>query len=498
MLQWYQRRGIVKATVGIGEEVRVWLAQQSVAAYLVGGNVRDRLLGRSSYDLDFAVDGHGLELARRLANHFRGAYHPLDTQRGTGRAILPTHGDRSLVVDIARFRGKDLSADLADRDFTVNALAAAVQTPDSIIDHHGGLADLEARLIRPVSEASIRNDPLRALRAVRQSAELGFSLTAECEGLIRRDGPALAQVAGERIADEVARLLAWPNAAPHLEYADRLGLLTTVVPELEPLRGAVQPPPHHLDMLGHSLQTIHCLEALLDNLLSADGGQFTLPNIQHLVPFADPIGEHLGQIAGDVRTRLITLKLAALLHDAGKPEVRTADHDGRHQFIGHERRGAETTGKVLRQMRFTRTEVRLGETIVRHHMRPLLLAGQETVSSRAIYRFFRDTRQAGIEVLLHALADHQATYADGAQDKRWPRLVALTARMLADYWERQAERIAPPRLIDGHELMRVFGLQPGPHVGALLEAVREAQVSGEIRTRDEALALAQKELDASS
>jgi poly(A) polymerase len=131
---------------------------------------------------------------------------------------------------------------------------------------------------------------------------------------------------------------------------------------------------------------------------------------------------------------------------------------------------------------------------VRHHMRPLLLANQESVSSRAVYRFFRDTGDAGVDILLHALADHRATYAPGAEDDRWAHLVDLAARMLASYWERQAEQVAPPPLIDGHDLLRAFELQPGPLVGELLEAVREAQVSGEVRTREEALALARANL----
>jgi tRNA nucleotidyltransferase (CCA-adding enzyme) len=136
--------------------------------------------------------------------------------------------------------------------------------------------------------------------------------------------------------------------------------------------------------------------------------------------------------------------------------------------------------------------VRTGVTIVRHHIRPLLLANQNSASSRAVYRFFRATGDAGVDVLLHALADHRATYAPGAEDPLWPRLVALTARMLADYYERQEERVAPPTLLDGNDLLREFDLQPGPQIGDLLEAVREAQVSGEVRTREEALALVER------
>jgi tRNA nucleotidyltransferase/poly(A) polymerase len=324
-------------------------------------------------------------------------------------------------------------------------------------------------------------------------------------------------VSGERVRDELARLLARSHAAPHLAQLDDLGLLTVIVPELEPLRGLSQPPPHYLDVLAHSVETVRQLESLLDSLFlgagrrTTDDGRWTTddgagtPNPQYpipkarypfasaqlepLSPFADRVRVHVEQAMGGARARLVTLKLAAVLHDTGKPVSRSVDEDGRIRFIGHEKESGRITGKVVRRLRFNRAEVRLGETIVRHHMRPLLLANQKSVSSRAVYRFFRDTGDAGVDVLLHALADHRATYASEDEDERWPRLVVLTARMLADYWERQGERVEPPRLIDGHDLQREFGLQPGPQIGELLEAVREAQVSAEVRTRKEALAL---------
>jgi hypothetical protein len=213
-----------------------------------------------------------------------------------------------------------------------------------------------------------------------------------------------------------------------------------------------------------------------------------------LSPFGERVHAHLAQVMSDARPRLLILKLAALLHDTGKPSARTEGGQGRVRFLGHQERGARLCGEALRRLRFSGPEIRLGETIVRHHVRPLLLAQQEDVSARAVYRFFRDTGAAGVDVLLHALADHRATYAPESDDTRWPRLVALTVRMLSDYWDRQVERVQPPLLIGGHDLLRELDLQPGPQIGELLEAVREAQVSGEVRSRDEALALVRARL----
>ncbi len=475
------------------DRVVAWLAAQPTPAYLVGGFVRDRLLRRATYDLDIAVDGDGLALARGLANAFQGDYYPLDPERSTGRAILHRPTGRRLVVDVARFRGPDLAADLASRDFTVNAMAVDVRSPGQTIDHHGGLEDLAAGRICPISEDTIRSDPLRALRAIRQAAELGFVLAPEAERLMRRDGRALDQVSAERQRDELARLLALASTAPWLSHLDDLGLLTVVLPELEPLRGETQPPPHHLDVLAHSLAAAQALETLLSALQAGSDGQPAMSGLLPLAPYAGRLQAHLEQPLAYGRSRLVTLKLATLLHDTGKPQARSVE-EGRIRFIGHPGESARLTGDILRRLRFNNSEVGLAVTIVRHHMRPLLLAGQRTVSVRAVYRFFRDTGEAGVEVLLHALADHQATYAPGVEDEQWPRLVALVARMLDDYWRRRGERIAPEALIGGRDLLRTFDLQPGPRIGEMLELVREAQVAGEVQSREEALALVRREL----
>ncbi len=489
----------------LNERVIAWFARQDAEIYLVGGCVRDRLLGRTIYDLDLTVAGDGLTLARQLANHFAGDYFPLDRIRSTGRAILHGSQDEVLIVDIARFRGSDLAADLADRDFTINALASSVRTPAAVIDMHGGRSDLAAGQIRPVSDACIRDDPLRALRAVRQAAELGFRCTEDMERLIRRDGHLLPSVSAERIRDELSRLLAQPGASTQLSYLDELGLLTTVIPELEPMRDLAQPPPHHLDALVHSVATVRALEDIVSRLslaqvpgASAEGGAQDpgyAGYLHLLAPFGGQLVEHLARHVSGERSRLVTAKLAALLHDTGKPEARSVDEDGRIRFLRHERAGAQITARVLQRLRFSNAEVWLGETIVRHHMRPLLLSSQVSVSPRAVYRFFRDTGDAGIDILLHALADHRATYAPTAGEGSWPRLAALVARMLGDFWERKREAVAPSPIIGGRDLLREFSLEPGPRIGELLEIVREAQVSGTVGTRDEAMALVRVHLD---
>jgi tRNA nucleotidyltransferase/poly(A) polymerase len=491
------------------DKVIAWLAGQNEDVYLVGGCVRDRLLGRPIYDLDVVIAGDGLRMARHLADHFHGAYYPLDAARSTGRAILPAPdlpGSR-LVVDVARMRGGDresagLDADLADRDFSINALAAPVRSPAAVIDRHGGLADLEAGVIRPVSEASISNDPVRALRAVRLAAVLDFKLAAETETQIRRDGQAVAGEAGERVRDELGKLLAMPNAAGYVAMLDELGLLTAMLPELEPLRGLAQSPPHHLPALAHSIETVHALEAIVvalgDEAAGAAGAYSSRfgSTLHDLAPNAVLLQAHLAGELGSGRPRLVVLKLAALLHDVGKALSRSVDDQGRIRFIGHDSQGSRMAAAALRRLRFNAAETRLGESIVRHHMRPILLAAAGGPSARAVYRFFRDTGDAGVDVILHALADHLATYGPEALDDAWPRLVSVAGHLLAGYWEDEGGRVSPKPLIGGTDLQREFGLQPGPRIGELLELVREAQAAGELHTREQALNLVRQYLAA--
>ena len=489
--------------MSVGDRVISWLAGQDVDVYLAGWCVRDQLLGRAIYDLDVAVAGDGLSLARRLADFFDADYYPLDSKRSTGRAILRREDGARLFVDIARLRGKNLALDLAGRDFTINALAIDVRSPAVVIDYHGGLTDLEAGVIRAVSEDAIRSDPLRALRAIRQAAQLGFALAPETEDLISRDGAALAKVSAERICDELSKLLTCASSAPFLFELDRLGLLHVIMPELEPLRDLVQSLPHRHNVLKHSLETVGALELLLSGIGRAPSEWSTAGtretgeklDLGSLPYHARQLDQHLNAVMSDARPRVVTLKMAALLHDVGKAVARTVDEDGRIRFLGHETVGSRIAGEVLQRLRFSSVEVRLTEIIVRNHMRPLTLASQDSVSSRALYRFFRDTQDAGIDILLHALADHLATYAFETEGSGWQRLVALVTQMLAYYWDREAVWANPPPLVDGRDLLRDFGLRPGPQIGRLLEAVREAQAIGEVRTRSEALALVRSLLE---
>ncbi len=474
-----------------------WLRDEGIEAHLVGGSVRDALLGRSAgafHDLDFAVPSGGLAIARRLANRLGGAFFPLDAERDTGRVVLTEKDGRRFYLDFARWRGDSLHADLADRDFTINAVALDIAHAKGpvVIDLFGGQADLSAGVVRAVTDRAFANDPARTLRAVRMEAELGFRIEPHTEALLRQAIPWLDRVSRERVRDELDRILAVPGAARHVCRLDELGLLTAILPDIAALNGVTQSPPHHTDVYTHTLQVLQALEGVYA-WLWPNAGYESLPEeaasvLDSLSPWHDSLRAHLLQPTSGDRVRATLLKLAALLHDVGKPEARSENEGGRIRFLGHDKRGANTAARTLRRLRFSSDEVVLVRTIVAHHLRLLHLSQVETVTRRAVYRFFRDTGSAGVDVVLLGLADHLGTRA--ALDlTAWQHTSGAAATLLEGYFDRNQEMISPPKLISGRDVMAAFGLSPGPQVGELLERVREAQAEGRVSTRKEALAL---------
>ncbi len=190
---------------------------------------------------------------------------------------------------------------------------------------------------------------------------------------------------------------------------------------------------------------------------------------------------------------------ATLYHDAAKPQSGIIDENGRIRFWGHDETGAEIASERAQAFNLSKDEVQRIRLIVRHHMRihfhanRLLTQGKDP-SRKAIYRFFRDSGEAGVDLALLALADTRATYGASLKQETWAASLEICRILLENYWEKPGETIDPPRLLDGNQLMQKLDLEPGPRVGELLEAIREAQAAGKINTSEEALELAREEL----
>jgi poly(A) polymerase len=472
-------------------KVSTTLNQRSCPAYVVGGFVRDWLLGKKTDDIDIAVKGDALSLAREVATAFDGKYVLLDETTKTARVIITD--EQRWHLDFTSF-SNDIQEDLARRDFTIDAMAVELQGLVSgspqLIDPFLGKSDLKKRSIRAVSQNVFTEDAARLLRAVRLAAELGFKIAPGTESLIRKDCQLAKLVPGERLRDELVRILALNGSAASIRHLDKLGLLTAIIPELQELKGARQPKEHYWDVFNHSVETM----ATAEFLLRESHWKYGKDDLLTVTPWSEEIDGHFDEEVSSGSNRRLLLKMGALMHDIAKPATRTVDETGRTRFLGHAKEGAAIAVTVLERLRFSSREIRLVENLIYHHLRPAQMANDGLPTSRAVYRYFRDTEGAGIDVLFLALADYLATHGPKLDIEEWKQHNLLISFILAEH-SRQETKVLPVKLIDGHDLMDIFGLEPGRLVGELLAEVREAQAAEELSTREEAIKLVRKELE---
>ncbi len=475
-----------------------FFAEQDVHAYLVGGFVRDVLLGRDTADIDIAVASDALEVAPKVATALGGKYVLLDKANRMGRVIVLDKGTPSTrgrwELDFSTFKG-NIEQDLARRDFTIDAMAVDLSrlgkdyTDVQLIDPFNGWNDLHQGRIRAVTETAFESDAVRLLRAVRLAAELGFSIDKETETLIRRHSCLIANVASERVREELLRLLAISQAGYFLPYLDELGLLTAMIPELAQTKGIKQPKEHFWDIFDHSIGTV----VAVDFVLRQGGWGYANEEVLAAAPWSAVLAQHFDQEVSSGSTRRLLLKLAALLHDIAKPQTRAIEEAGRIRFLGHAKEGAAIAANILERLRFSGKEVKLVETVVRHHLRPGQTSHNGLPSHRAIYRYFRDTGEAGIDILFLSLADHLATRGPDLNLAHWQEHTQMVEYILSQRFQ-EGSLVVPPKLVDGHDLIDIFGMSPGPKIGEFLEVVREAQASGELTTKEEALSYIREQL----
>ncbi len=445
-------------------------------AWAVGGAVRDALLGRPVVDLDLVVAGDERDAARRIAAEAGGPAFELSSEFGTWRALA---GDRSWHVDVSRLRGDSIEADLGERDFTINALALALTDPAGIIDPHGGVPDLEARLLRPVSERSLADDPLRILRSARLGAELGFELDAETVRLARDSASRAAEPAGERQLAELRLLLAGPAPLRGLELLDELGATAAVLPELEGLRGVAQNPNHHLDVHGHTLEVLANLLEVESDLDRYAGDAA----IEVRALLAEPLGDELSR--GDA------LRFGAVLHDCGKPATRAEHEGGFVSFVGHDREGARIVATACARLKTSRAVSRHLQALTLHHLHLGFMTHERPLTRARLYDYLKLTAPVAADVTLLTVADRLA--ARGTGPTATPEMIEAHLELAREVlpaalaWHRDGPPKPP---IAGDELAAAVGIEPGPELGRLLDEIEQAVFVGEVGTAEDAIEFA--------
>jgi putative nucleotidyltransferase with HDIG domain len=443
-------------------------------SWIVGGALRDELLGREVTDIDIAVERDPQQAARELASELRGPVFQLSEAFGAWRVVDRREGR---VYDFAPLQGDTIEEDLAQRDFSVNAMArpleegsaAAAPATGELIDPLGGRADIEARTLRVLGPAAYENDPLRPLRLARFVAELGFAPDAETERLTAEAAPRVAEASGERVFAELRRLVLAPGALEGLDLADRLGLLRAVLPELAELHEVEQSHYHHLDVYGHTMEVF---ERVVELARDATGD----------------LREVLDEPLGDELTRGQALRFAALLHDIGKPATHDVREDGRVTFMGHDRLGQEMVRSICRRLRTSERLCRFLEGVTRHHLLLGFMVRERPLDRRAVYRYLERTSPVEVEVTLFSVADRLATRGQNAERAIDSHLELAEELMPAAL---EWRRTGPPQVpVRGDELAAELGIEPGPELGRLLDQLAEATYAGEATDREQAIDLA--------
>lgn len=447
-------------------------------AWLVGGAVRDRLLARPTDDYDIAIAGDPGRVARRLARATGAAPFSLSDQFGAWRVV---GRGRSWQIDLVPLAAGDLLADLAARDFTINAMAEPLQGGE-LVDPHGGAADAAARRVRMVSEASLKADPLRALRAVRFAVELDMEIEPATGAAVRGHAREISRVATERVFAELKRVICAPAALRGLALMEEHGLTAAILPELAAQRGVEQNVFHHLDVYDHTLAV---LQAVID--LERD------PAAAGLGEHADAVAALLAEPLADELTRGQAMRFAALLHDVAKPRTRALAPDGRVTFLGHDELGAEMARGILRRWHASERLADYVAVLTRHHLRLGFMVHKGPLSRRSVWRYLTATAPYEADVTVLTVADRLATRGRDAEGAIAAHL-ALAREMLGHALERRAA--GPPKpLIRGDALARELGIRPGPRLGELLAQIEEDRFAGEIATREDAIARARELLE---
>jgi len=451
--------------------------EEKVAIYLVGGFLRDYCLEKEGKDFDFAVKKNALKIAELFAKKIRGAFVLLDKDRGCAR-VVKKHRGELYTFDFANYRARTIMKDLLLRDFTINTLSLNVaaldvdtEIEDVIVDLFHGLKDIDAKKIKMTSSVVFEEDPLRMLRAFSLKASLNFTIEPKTLTQIKRHKDFIWDVSYERIRDELFKILETERAAENLEILDRIGLLERVIPQVKVMYDCKQGGYHHLDVWPHSLWSVQQLEEIFQRLKEND-----------------EIHAYLLQSMGGNRSRLALMKLGSLLHDIGKPDTRKKEKQ-KLSFHGHEKTGKNIVKVVAKMLKLSTRERYALEDMVYWHLRPGYLSNFKMPTNKSIYRYFRDTHDEAVSILLISLADQKATMGPLTTKKDQRHHERICLDLVAKYFEKKKEKKFVP-LVNGNDIMKKLKIKPSQLVGKILREVEEKQALGLIATKKEAFDVA--------
>lgn len=438
--------------------------------FLVGGTVRDLLLNRPTYDKDIIVlDEDARIFSENLAKKLEATFIPLDEENKIYRLVLK---DKLNYLDITNPIENDFDKDIQRRDFTINAIALDINSGE-IIDNVGGKQDLETQTIRMINERNFDDDPLRILRAFRFQAILGFKIDSETLNAMESRIISINQPAFERKIVEIIKLFGGKYATDAVLEMDKLGILEIIFPPIIDVKKVPPNSHHHLDLFNHSLEVMEQIQKIYET---------SCPQIQ----------EHLMNTDFGGATRLAHLKLAGFLHDIGKFSTWTIEKNNRHRFIKHDDVGAKMAEKLLKQMKFSKKQIEYICKQIKLHIYPSGVLQAPNLCEKHYMRYIRKLENDVIDNIILAKADRLAAQGPDITREILETNINGLDKMLKYYLDIKETLKPLPKLLDGNEVMKILDIKPSPKLGEILDALHEAQVSGDVNTKDEAVAFVKK------
>ena len=438
--------------------------------YLVGGAVRDFLQGKSPLDRDLLVlDTDVKEFSKRLCDFFDGTFIELDSENKIYRVVLK---DKKNYLDITKPVGGTLENDLKSRDLTINSLAINLKTGE-VIDITGGIEDFKNGILKYYDEKSVLDDPLRILRFFRFMGIYGFEIAPECLKFLEQHKNLIGKPAKERVIYEIMRMFEGKFSDTTLLKMDEIGLLEILFPFVAEYKKVPPNTHHHLDLFHHCIETVKQIQLIYENS-------------------APEVKEHLRKTDFGQTNRLSHLKFAGFLHDIGKFSTWTVDEDGRHRFIKHDDVGSKIAGQFLKTNKFSKKQIAYITEMIKYHIYPSSVMSAPDVNDKIMMRFVRKMEENAIDIITLAKADRLSARGEAITDETVEKNISSLNRLLNFYLEKRETLKPLEKLLSGDEIMKILNIKPSPRLGEIVSALHEAQLSGEITTRTEAVEFVKK------
>lgn len=432
--------------------------------YLVGGSIRDLYTKKCKLcDRDISIKG-AEKFAKKIANQFDATLITLDSENQIFRVVLK---DKINYLDISELQGKTIEDDLKRRDFTINAIAYDL-AQDKFIDVTGGLQDLKNGILRHIDDKNFEEDPLRILRAFRFYAVTGFEMTDELQIALKKYMPLALKPAKERINYETMKLFGGNFASKSLLKMDEFGLLEDIFPCVKDMKKVPPNTHHHLDLFHHVVETVAQIENLYANLSGFEK-------------------EHMDAVDFGGFPRINHLKLAGFLHDIGKFSTWTIEDSGRHRFIKHDDVGAKMVVPLLRELKFSKKQIEYISCMIKNHIYPSNVIVAPVLNEKVMMRYLRKMGENVVDNIILAKADRlSARGVDITEEIVNANLNGLN-KLLQFYLDKKDTLKPLPKLLDGQEIMKILNIKPSPKLGEVIDALKEAQLNGDVLTHDDAI-----------